>query len=372
MSTTNTTTRRNMKEDFEGKDSHSQENKRHLNQNKWEKLADKIRLRVTDEITEEPVILEFDDEFETIPIFKLGDFSAITGKPKVGKSNLIALITGTMLANKRINILRANLPKNKRNIIYFDTEMSRADCQKLQKKIHRYAMCPADQDQNNLIYFPLRSLTIADRIGFIDYFIMNTPNLGFVVIDGIRDLVNSINDEKEATNILQKLMNWTDVRKIHILNVLHENKINSEARGHLGSELMNKAETVMSMDKDADDIRWISPKYTRNKPFSKYVVALDSNEVPYIDDTYQVKDNNKNTAPKPAAFSNAQLKEIAKNVFSKEKPIRYTAAWRSIKKETGNYYENEAGDKKCKDILKLMQNKDIVIHDAENKCYILK
>jgi hypothetical protein len=57
----------------------------------------------------------------------------------------------------------------------------------------------------NLEVFGLRSCIPVERLQLIEHAIYNTKNLGFVVIDGIKDLVTSINDEAEVTMIASKL-----------------------------------------------------------------------------------------------------------------------------------------------------------------------
>ena len=44
-------------------------------------------------------------------------------------------------------------------------------------------------------------------------------------------------------------MQWTDDRQIHIHTILHQNKGDENARGHIGTELNNKAETVLLVEK---------------------------------------------------------------------------------------------------------------------------
>ena len=48
-------------------------------------------------------------------------------------------------------------------------------------------------------------------------------------------------------------MQWTDDRQIHIHTILHQNKGDENARGHIGTELNNKAETVLLVEKDKND-----------------------------------------------------------------------------------------------------------------------
>ena len=75
---------------------------------------------------------------------------------------------------------------------------------------------------------------------FIRYAIYNTPNVGLVVIDGIRDLMLDINNSTEATKLVGDLMQWTSEQNIHIQTVLTSTKGDDNARGHIGTELNNK------------------------------------------------------------------------------------------------------------------------------------
>ena len=67
--------------------------------------------------------------------------------------------------------------------------------------------------------------------------------------------------------IASKLLKWTEEKNIHVVTVLHQNKNDGNARGHLGSELVNKAETVLSVTKDSKekDISIVEAEYCRNK-----------------------------------------------------------------------------------------------------------
>ena len=87
----------------------------------------------------------------------------------------------------------------------------------------------------------------------IEYAISTTPGIGLVIIDGIRDLMYDINNATEATNVITRLMSWTDRYQIHIHTVLHQNKADDNVRGHIGTELNNKAETVLQIAKSIDD-----------------------------------------------------------------------------------------------------------------------
>jgi hypothetical protein len=75
-----------------------------------------------------------------------------------------------------------------------------------------------------------------------------------VFIDGLRDLLASINDEETATQILDSLSTMAEERKMCVWNALHQNpKSNSDGedtkmRGWAGTELGNKvSDTFVSI-----------------------------------------------------------------------------------------------------------------------------
>ena len=99
------------------------------------------------------------------------------------------------------------------------------------------------------IFLALRKFNPKERLAIIDDAISQIEGLGFVVIDGIRDLVYDINSPSEATCVISKLMQWTDEYQIHLHTILHQNKSDENARGHIGTEINNKAETVIQIEK---------------------------------------------------------------------------------------------------------------------------
>ena len=96
----------------------------------------------------------------------------------------------------------------------------------------------------------MRKCTPEQRIRIVEQAIYNTPDIGLVIIDGIRDMAYNINSPGESTRIISKLMQWTDNRQIHIHTIFHQNKDDENARGHIGMKLNDKAETFLLVKKD--------------------------------------------------------------------------------------------------------------------------
>ena len=72
-------------------------------------------------------------------------------------------------------------------------------------------------------------------------------------------------------------MRWTDDRQIHIHTILHQNKNDEHARGHIGTELNNKAETIMQIEPDKDDksISVMEALHIRDRDFEPFAFRIN-------------------------------------------------------------------------------------------------
>ena len=253
-----------------------------MNTTDYENIWQKSLIHVTDEFTLPPVILQAGEAI----IGTLGNFSVSTGKAKAKKTFNVSAIVAAALVNGQVLEYQASFPESKRTILYFDTEQSPYHCQLVMQRILRLAKLPIDKEPQNLKFSHLRAIADPnERREIIRYAIYNTPNVGLVVIDGIRDLMLDINNSTEATKLVGDLMQWTSEQNIHIQTVLHLNKGDDNARGYIGTELNNKAETVIQITKDntLPDRSIVAPAIIRSKPFDKFAFRLKEVEKLYND-----------------------------------------------------------------------------------------
>ena len=208
-----------------------------------------IRLKVTDTYDVPPEILWVNGS----TIGTLGNFSASTGKAKSKNTFNISAIVAAALTNDEVLHYSACLPPDKRKILYVDTEQSRYHCHKVMERILRLAGLPTDQDRDDFVFIVLREQTPDMRKRIIEYMLENMPEVGLLIIDGIRDLMYDINSPSESTDLINLLMRWSSGYNLHIHTVLHLNKGDDNTRGHIGTELNNKAETVLQITKSTQD-----------------------------------------------------------------------------------------------------------------------
>ena len=196
-------------------------------------------IRVSDQLTIPPVVLRVDEAI----IGTLGNFSVSTGKAKAKKTFNVCALVAAALINGQVLEYRASFPESKRDILYFDAEQSPYHGQLVMQRILSLAGLPLDQEPEHLKFSHLRAIADPNqRRALIRYAIYNSPNLGLVIIDGIRDLMHDINNSSEATKLVGDLMQWTGEKNIHIQTVLHLNKGDDNARGHIGNRTQQQSQ----------------------------------------------------------------------------------------------------------------------------------
>lgn len=210
-----------------------------------------------------------------------GNFSVISGKAKSRKTFLLSAVVPALLdSRKKLGHLRGTLPPDKSRILYFDTEQSPYHVQLVVERSLKLAGLSKNSAINNLKVFGLRPRNVAERVEIINYGIENETGIGAVIIDGIRDCVNNINDSFEANDFISKLMKWSSVKNIHIITVLHQNKNDSNMRGHLGSEALNKCETHVKVFLLNKDISKVEFDDARNKYPESFAFRIDKDGLP--------------------------------------------------------------------------------------------
>ena len=246
----------------------------------------------------------------------LGNFSLVKGKAKSKKSFFINMVVATAVGKGVLqNKLRSPLKEGFSHTLYFDTEQSRYHIIQAVKRISTQIGVNVPP---NLTTYGLRKESPAERLRLIEYAIANTSDLGFVVVDGIRDLITSINDEAESSNMVSKLLEWTEVYNIHIIVVLHENPGSDKARGHIGTELMNKAETVIALEIDSfnTNISFVKAGFCRNAPFEPFAFEITDEILPHILHDYTVKLKSSKKSFDVLTLSDMDKFQILKEVFA--------------------------------------------------------
>jgi RecA-family ATPase len=256
--------------------------------NKQESKEDKIDcasiisesyIHISQNIKRPPILLSLRQYGNRdVPVMTLSNFSVIKGAKKTRKSFVTAFIQASLAYNKVISNLF--VPKQKdAGVVYIDTEQANYD---VYTKLSATVNLSGELLQcDNLKAVAFRKYETSLRLMLIEHLIYNSPGVKLFVIDGIRDLIRDINSPDEATMIADKLMKWTADTNCHIIVIIHENKEGGKARGHIGTELTNKAETIIKVKLCEQDkrISIASGEGTRGAPFDDFAFQISQNEL---------------------------------------------------------------------------------------------
>lgn len=249
-------------------------------ESRLEQILNDALIKATDTYSVPPQIIWVDNS----TIATLGNFSASTGKAKAKKTFNVSALVAASLSNGTVLNYRACLPEGKRRILYVDTEQSRYHCHNVLARILKLAGLPTDMDNQNLDFIGLREYTPAIRMEVIDYALAHNYGYGLVIIDGIRDLLLDINNAGESVEVINKMMEWSSKYDLHIHCVLHQNKGDNNVRGHIGTEMNNKAETVLVISKSTTnpDVSEVRPLHIREKEFKPFAFTVNAEGLPEI------------------------------------------------------------------------------------------
>jgi len=262
----------------------------------FRKMFDSTFINIEEELTQPPIALSIGthpykgNKYPT-QYGSYGDFSCIVGASKSKKTFLKSLLIASYIggnAHRYAPTIKGHDTKDK-YVIEIDTEQSKYHCQKVFRRVAEIV----GRNPDNYKPFSLRGLTVKERLQFIEYIFLESEfrgKIGLASIDGVADLVTHVNDEEQSYAVAQKLLEWSEKSNSHIITVLHRNFASNKPTGHLGSAVLKKAETVVFIDKDDENVLAV-PEYTRNIPFDDFKFSVDDDWLPYIvTDEIRVKD----------------------------------------------------------------------------------
>lgn len=208
-------------------------------------------------------------EYNGVPFLTIGGLGAISGQKKNGKSFLLTQLMAAILGNEseRTHLYLPGLAVPERTIeylgheprvLYIDTEMEKLYSAKVLRRVHW--LCNWDMhipnERFSVLWLKKMAKNTEKRPHKQRYELIKEAievlEPDAVFIDGLRDLLSSINDEESTTTILEELGSLAEERKMCICTALHQNPNNNsdeaKMRGWVGTELGNKtSDTLVSI-----------------------------------------------------------------------------------------------------------------------------
>jgi len=327
----------------------------------------RYRILPSDEIPKPDAVLFFDD----VMVMSRQNISCVTGKAKVGKTFLMTLINEAILHKGEFqNKLRSYLPKGKDKIIYIDTEQSKYHISLILKRIQRVIN---DEKLDNVLMFNFDALGTEMRREYVEHLIYNIEGVGVVIIDGISDLVYDPNDIRESSVMADDLRKWATERDLHIINVLHQNPSASEKmRGHLGTILTNKSETVIQISgaKDDESVKLVETLATRNKKPENWSFEIIDGNPQIQGECYEVPTVGR---PKAKVLADYQKYALLTSIFSKtpaDVGYGYAVLTEKLQEEYKSVW-GQIGANSMKELVKYCREMNWIVNEGKGKNYFL-
>ena len=205
------------------------------------------------------------------PCFPRRELVGITGKAKSGKTFVTSMLMARGVASPQPPpygggvLMRAG--DTPLRVVWYDTEQSDESTQDIlrnrivpmaatdghgqaQTGAFRESPCESGARGGGFDIFNVRCVEWKQRRELLREAVRQCkPDL--VIVDGIRDLVNDINDGVLAQEVMEELLHLATSQECCIVCVLHQNKSGEDhnLRGWIGTELMNKAFEVYACEK---------------------------------------------------------------------------------------------------------------------------
>lgn len=239
------------------------------------------------------------------PLFYPRTINVLQGKSGSHKSRLAEHLCSILLQKPgyKVDLIKLELnDESNHSVCYVDSERNLQEQYPFSlQQIILNAGYKITDDIPNFDFITLIDIDRSERFNsfrqYLDKIREDHKGHVFVVIDVITDLSENFNDPKSSLQLVDLLNSTINAYDITFLVIIHENP-NSDfkGRGHLGTELLNKSSTALSInfekdnkgnDQDIIKIQFlkcrsskkIEPVYIKYSPEKKYLVFAEGDEI---------------------------------------------------------------------------------------------
>jgi len=210
--------------------------------------------------------------------------NVIQGQAGVHKSRLAEFICASMLKMHGFNTellgyKRENYDANY-TVVYVDTERNLSEQFPYALQVIQLKAGYDKQDHpQNFKYVSLLEIPRKDRFSILDEYLnvlkKETSDPLFIVLDVSTDCIEDFNKTDKSMELIDLMNVAINEHNVVFLCLIHENPKSEKARGHFGTELMNKASTVMqvSYEKDSkqNDTDLIKIRYLKCRSTARHI-----------------------------------------------------------------------------------------------------
>ena len=198
-------------------------------------------------------------ERDGVPFADVGEIHIISGKPGNGKTGLMAQLIAATLGGRFCNTITRKVGHKingqegfyeiPTRILYVDTEQGEDDTIGFKNRVLSMSGVLKDEAKEHFFILRLRDTELAsDRWKKILKAIWQVRPTD-IFLDGMLDIVEDYNDQKECQPIIRKCMMLATYYDTSLWAVLHENPMVDKLVGTLGSITQRKVSEIFSVIK---------------------------------------------------------------------------------------------------------------------------
>jgi len=186
---------------------------------------------------------------------------------------------------------------------------------------------------------------------FIDNAMCPSSHL-VLFLDVITDCMTNFNDLTETNILLDKLNDMTENKEITVIGVIHENPDGTKkARGHIGTEFVNKATTVVSIGYKNEYSPILSLRIIKNRLVKrqkeKFIKRSEKTGLLVFADSSEIEDIQSNKRIKLSELSEMLLQKFGVGEISNKELLKFTMHQFSVSDKTSriainDLYENQS------------------------------
>lgn len=221
------------------------------------------------------LITDHTDIPQPIPIVKIngedisteGAITTISGASKSGKSAFTSIwIAGAIATGEYDGLPDLEImPANGKAVIHFDSEQTRHKHQRNLKSILKRAgldTCP-----DNFLSYNIREEEIEKYCAIVSEIVVAAKEklrgVHMVIIDGGADFIRDVNEPVQSNALVKFFDDLAIQNEAPVIVIVHVNPNSDKERGHFGSQLQRKSESILTI-KTQGDISYLEPKFLRN------------------------------------------------------------------------------------------------------------
>lgn len=281
----------------------------------------------------------------TVPVYLLagicvctrGNLTAVTAQAKAGKTAFLGAFLAAGMwhpdSGEADTLGVSGSNSEGKAVLHFDTEQSRDDFWHVVDRAKKRALAPAVPDwlhAYSVADLPVakarRSITLAMEKHAAEH-----GGIHSVFLDGVADFVADVNDAEECNGFVAELHALAIRFDCPIICVIHLNPNGEKERGHLGSQLVRKAESNLKLEKDGEVTVVWSEKQRRAPIFKDKGPRFRWSEEAMM---HASVDSDSVRAARESAKADT-LRDIADEAFGTEKRFKFSALCEAICKAKG-------------------------------------